>query len=89
MKMQHYVERDIEKILLSKEEIAIRVKELGEQISKDYEGKDLIAVGILRGSVVFFFRPDARDQDTDGDRLYGGVELWSGQQIYGKRSNQV
>ena len=54
MKMQHYVERDIEKILLSKEEIAIRVKELGEQISKDYEGKDLIAVGILRGSVVFF-----------------------------------
>lgn len=52
--MQHYVERDIEKILLSKDQIEARVKELGEQISNDYEGKDLIAVGILRGSVVFF-----------------------------------
>ena len=52
--MEHYVERDIEKILLSKEEIAKRVAELGAQISKDYEGKDFIAVGILRGSVVFF-----------------------------------
>ena len=52
--MEHYVERDIEKILLSKEEIAKRVKELGDQISEDYAGKDFIAVGILRGSVVFF-----------------------------------
>lgn len=52
--MQHYVERDIEKILLSKDQIEARVGELGEQISNDYEGKDLIAVGILRGSVVFF-----------------------------------
>lgn len=52
--MQHYVERDVERVLLSKEQIEARVKELGEQISNDYEGKDLIAVGILRGSVVFF-----------------------------------
>ena len=52
--MQHYVERDIQEILLSKEQIEQRVKELGEQISRDYEGKDFIAVGILRGSVVFF-----------------------------------
>lgn len=52
--MQHYVERDIEKVLLSKEQIDARVAELGEQISRDYEGKDLIGVGILRGSVVFF-----------------------------------
>ncbi len=52
--MQHYVERDIEKILLSKDQIEARVGELGEQISNDYEGKDLIAVGILRGSVVLF-----------------------------------
>ncbi len=52
--MEHYVEKDIDKVLLSKEEIAKRVAELGEQISKDYQGKDFIAVGILRGSVVFF-----------------------------------
>lgn len=52
--MQHYVERDIQKVLLSREQIEKRVRELGEQISRDYEGKDLIGVGILRGSVVFF-----------------------------------
>lgn len=52
--MQHYVERDIEKILLTKEQLDARVAELGEQISRDYEGKDFIGVGILRGSVVFF-----------------------------------
>lgn len=52
--MQHYVERDIEKVLLAREQIEKRVQELGEQISRDYEGKDLIGVGILRGSVVFF-----------------------------------
>ncbi|MEG0382224.1 MAG: hypoxanthine phosphoribosyltransferase [Christensenella sp.] len=52
--MQHYVERDIEKLLLSSEQIEKRVAELGKQISQDYEGKDLIGVGILRGSVIFF-----------------------------------
>lgn len=51
---QHYVERDIGEILLSEEEIKARVSELGRQISKDYEGKDLIAVCILRGCVIFF-----------------------------------
>ncbi|MEG0783882.1 MAG: hypoxanthine phosphoribosyltransferase [Christensenella sp.] len=52
--MQHYVERDIEKLLLSSEQIEKRVAELGKQISQDYEGKDLVGVGILRGSVIFF-----------------------------------
>ena len=44
--MQHYVEKDIEKILLSKEQIEKRVAEMGEQISKDYEGKDLSLIHI-------------------------------------------
>ena len=52
--MGHYVEQDIGSVLLTKEQIRNRVEELGKQISKDYEGKDFIAVGILRGSVVFF-----------------------------------
>lgn len=44
---------DIAKILISEEELAARVKQLGEQISKDYEGKDLMMVSVLKGSVVF------------------------------------
>ncbi|WP_300328694.1 hypoxanthine phosphoribosyltransferase [Fusobacterium sp.] len=39
--------------LISKEELAVRVAELGKQIAKDYEGKDLVCVGLLKGSVVF------------------------------------
>lgn len=44
---------DIKEILYSEEELRIKIKELGEKISSDYEGKDLILIGILKGSVVF------------------------------------
>ena len=37
----------------TREEIANKVKELGKQISKDYTGKELVAIGLLRGSFVF------------------------------------
>ena len=47
------MQKDIEKVLLSAEEIEQRVAELGEQITRDYEGKDLLTVGILKGSNVF------------------------------------
>lgn len=38
---------------ISKEELEARIKELGAQITEDYRGKDLLLVGILKGSVVF------------------------------------
>jgi hypoxanthine phosphoribosyltransferase len=44
---------DIGEILLTEEEIHRRVAELGTQISRDYAGKDLLVIGILKG-VVFF-----------------------------------
>ena len=45
---------DVAGVLLSEEQLQKRVKELGEQITRDYSSEDcLIAVGILRGSVVF------------------------------------
>lgn len=44
---------DIEKVLLSEEEIAAKVKELGAQITRDYQGKNLMMVSVLKGSVVF------------------------------------
>jgi len=43
----------IKSILVSEEEISKKVKELGKQIAKDYKGKDLILVGILKGAVIF------------------------------------
>ncbi|NLJ37405.1 MAG: hypoxanthine phosphoribosyltransferase [Candidatus Atribacteria bacterium] len=43
----------IDKILISQEEIEARVKELAQQISRDYAGKEIRAVGILRGAFIF------------------------------------
>ena len=43
----------IESVLFSEEKIAEIVKNLGEQISKDYNGKKLLLVSVLKGSVVF------------------------------------
>lgn len=44
---------DIERCLVSHEEIAQKVAQLGEQISRDYMGKNLVVVGILKGAIVF------------------------------------
>ena len=43
----------IKEILYSEEEISIRTKELAKIIDEDYKGKDLLLVGVLKGSVVF------------------------------------
>lgn len=44
---------DCESILISEEEIAAKVQALGAQISKDYAGKNLVLVSVLKGSVLF------------------------------------
>jgi hypoxanthine phosphoribosyltransferase len=47
-------ERDLERILVSTEQIKIRVKELADQISNDYAGVDQIfLIGILKGAFIF------------------------------------
>ncbi len=45
--------QDIERILLSEEEIAAKVKELGAKISEDYAGRDPIIISVLKGSFIF------------------------------------
>lgn len=40
-------------VVLTKDEIAQRVKELGTELSKDYEGKNLLAISLLKGSFIF------------------------------------
>lgn len=47
------MDQDIEKILLSEEEIAAKVAEIGKKISEDYEGKDPIIISVLKGSFMF------------------------------------
>jgi len=44
---------DIEEVLITREQIREKVKELGEKISNDYKGKDLVLIGVLKGGFVF------------------------------------
>ena len=46
--------QDIERVLVSEEEIHARIKEVGAQIAEDYRGKCPILVGVLKGVVPFF-----------------------------------
>ena len=47
------LENDIKKILISHDEIVTAARELGQKLTKDYQGKSPILVGILKGSVPF------------------------------------
>ena len=43
----------IEEVLVSREALAARVDDLAAQITRDYEGKELLLVGVLKGAVFF------------------------------------
>ena len=45
--------KDVESVLFTEEEIRNAVEKLGKQISEDYAGKDLLVVGVLKGSFIF------------------------------------
>jgi len=45
--------QDIKKILINQDEIEAKCKELGELVSRDYQGKDLVIIGLLKGCVPF------------------------------------
>ncbi|MBE6809824.1 MAG: hypoxanthine phosphoribosyltransferase [Ruminococcaceae bacterium] len=47
------MEKDVKSILISEEEIKQICKRLGEQITRDYEGKNLLVVSVLKGSIMF------------------------------------
>ncbi|HZK25579.1 MAG TPA: hypoxanthine phosphoribosyltransferase [Oscillospiraceae bacterium] len=46
-------QKTVEKVLLSKEKIQQKIAELGAQISKDYAGRELLLVCVLKGAVIF------------------------------------
>ncbi len=43
----------LSKVLLDEETLRTRIKELGAQITRDYAGKRLMVVGVLKGSIIF------------------------------------
>lgn len=47
------LEQDIREVLVTKEAIDEAIQRLGRQLTKDYQGKEVVVVGILRGAAVF------------------------------------
>lgn len=47
------IENKVREVVLSKEEIATRVAELGKVLSEDYKDKNLLAISLLKGSFIF------------------------------------
>lgn len=46
--------KDCERIMLTEEQLRKRVKEVAEQVDKDFQGKKPLVVGILKGSIIFY-----------------------------------
>ncbi len=51
--MTNIMEQDIERVLLTEEELRAKVRELGDKISADYQGKEPLLISVLRGSYIF------------------------------------
>ncbi len=47
------LEKDIQEVLFSEEQLARRVDEIAQQITRDYQGKEIVLISVLRGSFVF------------------------------------
>jgi hypoxanthine phosphoribosyltransferase len=50
---QTELERAVGEILIDEETLAARVAELGVEVSSDYQGRDLLLIGVLKGAVFF------------------------------------
>ena len=48
------VSKDFARVLLSREEIAEKIKEVAARITEDYNGESVLFVGILKGSIHFY-----------------------------------
>ena len=51
--MRTELERGVGEVLIDEERLQTRVRELGQEISSDYAGRELLLVGVLKGAVFF------------------------------------
>ena len=50
---QTELERAVGEILIDEETLSARIAELGTEVSADYQGRDLLLIGVLKGAVFF------------------------------------
>ena len=79
------MQNDIKEILISEEEIANKCKELGRQLTKEYDGRFPLAIGVLKGALPFMsdilryteipLEMDFMDVSSYGDRTRSSGEV--------------
>ena len=70
---KEFMMQDIEKVLLDEETIAKRVQELGDEISKAYDGQEIVVICVLKGASIFF--ADLCRASSHEDGLHGYFQL--------------
>jgi hypoxanthine phosphoribosyltransferase len=73
----------IGRTLVPADELNRRVRELGQEIARDYEGRDLVLIGVLKGAVLFLSDllrelPEAVEVDFMAVASYGSATKSSG-----------
>lgn len=76
---------NIERVLLSQEQLHARIAELGKILSQEYEGKNPLFVGILKG-VVIFYADMVRAVDIPCQFDFMSVSSYSGTETTGSLS---
>jgi hypoxanthine phosphoribosyltransferase len=71
-----FAQKDVQ-VLIDEQRLQARVRELGAQIARDYQGKELTLVGVLKGSV-FFVTDLARAVDLPLTLEFLGVSSYQG-----------
>ena len=77
------MESNIQKILLTEDQIKTRIKELGVELTKEYEGKDPVIVGVLKG-VVMFYADMIREIKTQCQMDFMWISSYQGTNSTGK-----
>lgn len=70
-------------ILINKAKLEKRIEELAKQIEKDYEGKDIVFIGILKGCVMFMTQL-AKNMKTSVELDFIDVSSYEGTESSGK-----
>ena len=68
--------QDIEKVLISEEEIQEKVKELGAQLTEEYQDRFPLAIGVLKGAMPFMADLCKRMDTHIGNGFHGCIKLW-------------
>lgn len=71
----------LERILISEQQIADKLQEMATQIDRDYRGREILLVGVLKGATMVMADLSRLIHTPLRNRLDGGLLLWSFHQI--------